>query len=88
MSGIPEWAEGRAFDLFKTALAGRLHVGAEAIWRDAFARYIAAHEQPPVDPIRAVMHHTFGYIDPIMLAKFHVELVKHGLQIISTGATK
>ena len=47
MSDIPLWAIERAQDLFH-------HEQPEITplqWRKAFARYIAAHEEAPVDPL-------------------------------------
>lgn len=54
MSDIPEWAKDRALNI------ANAEAGFEA-WRSvensfgmrAFARYIAEHEEPPVDPLVA-----------------------------------
>lgn len=43
--GIPQWARDRADELC-------LRESSKDNWcSDAFARYIAAHEEPPVDPL-------------------------------------
>lgn len=47
MSDIPEWASERAQALAKDET---LHEGYTRTHR-AFARYIAEHEEPPVDPL-------------------------------------
>src|SRR5690606_41335717 len=51
MSDIPEWAEKRATDLTSEAMkdGSWLPIGGHA--SAAFARYIAEHEEPPVDPL-------------------------------------
>lgn len=47
MADIPGWAIERAFERAKE----HGHVGVPCGAIDAFARYIAAHEEPPVDPL-------------------------------------
>jgi hypothetical protein len=51
MSDIPEWAVKRANDLTSEAMkdGSWLPIGGHA--SAAFARYIAEHEEPPVDPL-------------------------------------
>jgi hypothetical protein len=51
MSDIPEWAVKRATDLTSEAMkdGSWLPIGGHA--SAAFARYIAEHEEPPVDPL-------------------------------------
>jgi hypothetical protein len=51
MSDIPEWAVKRANDLTSEAMkdGSWLPFGGHA--SAAFARYIAEHEEPPVDPL-------------------------------------
>jgi len=65
MSDIPEWAVKRATDLTNEAMrdGSWLPIGGHA--SAAFARYIAEHEEPPVDPLlieaREIVkaHHSF-----------------------------
>lgn len=52
MSEIPQWADGRAFDLFNAELDLSGSEGSsQDIYKRAFARYISEHEEPPVDPV-------------------------------------
>lgn len=49
VENVPEWARERA------AVLMRADRGDSRLWwayQTAFARYIAAHEEPPVDPLR------------------------------------
>ena len=46
MHEIPEWAKDRVRELSR-------HNAIPCAAFDAFARYIAAHEEPPVDPLLA-----------------------------------
>lgn len=50
---VPEWAVGRAYDLARDFTDDR-YVG-EGHLAQAFARYIAAHEPAPVDPLRVAV---------------------------------
>jgi hypothetical protein len=52
---IPEWAERRALELAKLQGAGRGQAKTDGHYYsdmlNGFARYIAEHEEPPVDPL-------------------------------------
>lgn len=52
MSDIPEWARERAVVL-SSAINSHMHWTRGGVYasQDAFARYIAEHEEPPVDPL-------------------------------------
>ncbi len=64
MGEIPQWALEKARKLSEAET--------RSTWRDAscyasgpaFARYIAAHEQPPVDPLRAALDETYDAVLP------------------------
>lgn len=63
MTEIPQWAKERVCALAAAAVDLTLPAGRNETWRAnevddwaclrAFARYIAEHEQPPVDPVKA-----------------------------------
>lgn len=53
---IPQWAKERAVELVNTRTAGMMDYTASSVASHnpslvAFAAYIAAHEEPPVDPL-------------------------------------
>lgn len=48
---IPQWSLERAWEEAQKFNAHDLEQGAAKYWIEAFARYIAGHEEPPVDPI-------------------------------------
>lgn len=52
VDSIPEWAIEKARELMLSA-SDDAAISPErgGMWHAAFARYIAAHEQPPVDPV-------------------------------------
>lgn len=54
---VPEWALERAVDLYhrETFFSSDIAV----IYKHALARYIAEHEEPPVDPLRAAMDEAY-----------------------------
>lgn len=64
---IPEWAAGRVSDLFGAEHDGKGGEHAYTVLSRAFARYIAAHEEPPVDPLLIearkllILDHTGGH---------------------------
>lgn len=51
MSGVPEWAYDRARELWAADRKAAESINYWEHWREAFARYIAAHEEPPVDEL-------------------------------------
>ncbi len=57
MSEIPQWADDRALELAKIDGVGRGVSKTDGLYycdmRSAFARYIAAHEEAPEDPLVA-----------------------------------
>ena len=55
---VPEWALERVDEL-RRAEPGDSLVGTTV---DAFARYIAAHEEPPKDPLKRVVREMFGSV--------------------------
>lgn len=55
---VPEWARKKARELLDAGDPRGIGYGHKqlAAWIETtFARYIAAHEQPPVDPLRAAI---------------------------------
>lgn len=81
MSGIPEWAADRASRLFCAEREERPDAGSTTVWQDAFARYIAEHEEPPVDPLKECLAETYGAAAPEFVSAFKHALAKRGLEI-------
>lgn len=55
MKGIPQWAKERVVELTNADGEEPLSLGImEYRHALAFARYIAAHEEPPVDPLHQI----------------------------------
>ena len=74
MSDIPQWAIERVHELSASGIT------------DAFARYIAEHEQPPIDPFVACIKLILGGFEGERHAqeyasKLRAELAKRGLEI-------
>lgn len=65
MADIPKWAFDRAFELARE----RGHIDVSCSAMDAFAHYIAEHEEPPVDRLLVearemlASDHTDGFFD-------------------------
>lgn len=56
MSDIPEWAKKRAVSIANAEAGFTAWSRVESSFGMlAFARYIAAHEEPPVDPVEAAI---------------------------------
>ena len=50
---VPEWALERAVDLYRHDPVASSDIA--VVYKHAFARYIAEHEEPPVDPVEQAM---------------------------------
>lgn len=68
----PEWAMDRV---------NEYDDGSHTGLRRAFARYIAAHEDPPVDPVKEALAEAYGSAAPEFVAAFKAAIAKRGLQI-------
>lgn len=86
----PDWAIDRALRLtsgehgaaeegYDAAAVKANQVGFPTTF--AFARYIAEHEEPPVDPLQECLRETFGAAAPEFVAAFKEALEKRRLQV-------
>lgn len=95
VSEIPEWARLRANELLSAGDPRSIGDGYKQLanWvNEAFARYIAEHEDPPVDPLaKAVadaMNHSvdrLGVFEPEEAASLIHELRKRGIELAEQG---
>jgi hypothetical protein len=79
MADIPQWAKERAIELADAEDWEKVPALATA-----FARYIAEHEDPPVDPLVAALSPMCGFVwfDVNQLAeRLNESLAERGLEI-------
>lgn len=76
----PDWAIERAQVLINAACIPGEHYsfGAER----ALAQYVAAHEEPPVDPLLECLRETFGGCAPEFFSAFKAALDWRGLEVV------
>ncbi len=88
---IPEWAIERALDAVNaesrdSSLGSqyRQYGYADMVSPPVrtLARYIAEHEEPPVDPLQECLRETYGAAAPEFVSAFKASLEKRGLKVV------
>jgi hypothetical protein len=83
---VPEWARLKAFNAFERACGFPEQSEVGIRWLpalvDAFARYIAEHEEPPVDPLTNVLAEVYSCWCESDAARVREALAKSGLKIV------